>query len=94
MPSSTTPLNSNNSMHNIDMRKKEPKNVLSVSDKKLLQICFENRNRIYQGLRLLKSIIHENSSKLVIYICSYLAKKIQHFNCENGETLKKFPMGQ
>lgn len=69
-----------NSLQSIDMRKKETKSALSAADRRLLQVCLDNRNKIHQGLRLLKSIIHESSSRLVISVCSFLAKKIQTVN--------------
>jgi hypothetical protein len=81
-------------MHSLDGRKKDSKSALAPADRKLMQGCLENRARMHQGLRLLKSIIHESSSKLAIAVCAYLARKIQMLNRENAEALKKVPMGQ
>jgi proteasome lid subunit RPN8/RPN11 len=47
-----------------------------------------------QGLRLLKAIIHESSSKLAIAVCAFVARKVQGLNRENAEALKKVPAGQ
>jgi hypothetical protein len=62
------------------MRKKEPKSILAPSEKKMVQTCLDNRARIHQGLKLLKHIIHDNSSKIAIMICACLAKKIKSIN--------------
>ena len=72
--------NSNVQPFNVDMRKKEPKSMISNADKKLIQGCIENRSKITQGLKLLKSILSENSTKLTINICCFLAKRIRAFN--------------
>ena len=62
------------------MRKREQKSSMSLADKKIVQTCLEGRSKIHLGLKLLKGIIHECSSKLVIAICSLLSKKIRSFN--------------
>lgn len=46
------------------------------------------------GLKLLKSIIHQTSSKVAIAVCAFLARKVQALNRENGDALKKLPVGQ
>jgi len=63
------------------MRKKEPpKSYISPADKKIVQTCLENRAKISQGIRLLKELIHDNSSKLSISLCCFLARKIRIYN--------------
>lgn len=59
------------------MRKKEQKvNTLTSSDKRNIQNCLELRTKISQGINLLKLYLHDNSSKLAVSLCSFLAKKI------------------
>ncbi len=63
--------------------------MLSVSDKKILSTCLDNRAKISQGIRLLKSIINEVSSKSAVGIGCYLSKKVRSYTKQNGENLKK-----
>lgn len=42
-----------------------------------------------RGLNLLKGLIQDNSSKLTVSICGFLAKKILTLSRENGNNLKK-----
>ena len=70
---------SNNPPYTFDMRKKEskPKTAgLAPSEKKIIQNCLEQRGKITEGVNLLKSLLHDNSSKLSVSMCSFLAKKI------------------
>jgi hypothetical protein len=53
--------------------------MLSVSDKKILSTCLDNRAKISQGIRLLKSIINEVSSKSAVGIGCYLSKKVRSY---------------
>jgi hypothetical protein len=64
----------------MDMRKKDQKSFLNASEKRIIQICLDNRGKIFQGLKLLKSIIHESCSKSAIIISSFLARKIRLLN--------------
>ena len=89
---------SNNTMTNqptppytMEMRKKEPKtSSISNFDKRTIQSCLEVRSKISQGVNLLKIFLHDNSSKLSVSMCSYLAKKILNLCKENGDNTKKF----
>lgn len=76
--------------YNVDVRKKElPKSYITPADKKIVQTCLENRAKISQGIKLLKELIHDNSSKLSIALCCFLARKIRAYNRDNTEILKK-----
>jgi hypothetical protein len=52
---------------------------MSISDKKIVNTCLDNRAKISQGIRLLKNILNETSSKFTIGLGCYLSKKVRSY---------------
>ncbi len=72
-----------------DMRRKESKSGICSSDRKLVQSYLDNRIKISSGTKMIRELLGQNSSKLTVYICCFLAKKIKCFTRDNGEIAKK-----
>jgi hypothetical protein len=58
--------------------------TVSASERKAIQICLDLRARVTKGLSMLKELLHENSSKLTVSICSFLAKRVLMLSRENS----------
>ena len=62
---------------------------MAEADKKILQTCLSVRTKIQKGLNLVKALLNENSSKLTVSICCFLAKRVLNLTRENSNNLKK-----
>lgn len=69
--------------HNPDFRKKDSNQ--SSQDipqiyRKLISTCIENRSKIHSGVKIINDLLNMSNSKLTVYICCFISKKIKHLN--------------
>lgn len=53
------------------------KSPLSDSENKMLKSLLEKRSRIKKGVVMVQELLKRNNSKLTVYICCFLMKKVK-----------------